>query len=319
MIRFASFFCLILIICALSGCKGTKKKSTEKENSSLKQAAYAYNFEFVKRKTAVHQICNEWNLLMSDSVVTNANLLEFQLADKFPVELDTGLVVDTLSNEFLVAASLIKPKIDSLLSQQKGLIRAYIVSVDGWFITVPSINPSVYPIKQHRIDRFFSASLLDTSLTKYGLWYSDIVIDPLINTEVRSYRQALEVDGKRLGWLVVQASTVYDLELLSSFGSDFLIADYEGSIVYVDEEAATRIALPIAFIETSLSNEWSNAKSLNRITIENARNPKAKMALNRIFDGSVEKGEFINQQAQVVLLATDMSEIRCKLVKIFEH
>ena len=319
MIRFTSFLSLVLLVYLLCGCEETKKRSTERENSSLKQAAYAYNFEFVKRKTAVHQLCNEWKLLMHDSAVTMANLSEIQPIDSFNFEIDTNLAVDTLSKEFLISTDLLSPKIDDLLNREMGLIRAYIVSADGWFVTIPSVNTKVYPIKQSRIQDFFSYDILDTTLSKYGLWYSDVVIDPIINKEVRSYRQALEINGKRLGWIVVQASVLSDIKLLNSFGSDFIIADNEGNIVYADEEAATRIALPIAFIETSLSNEWGNAQSLSQITIRETRNSSARLALSRIFEESAEKEEFKNQQKQVIMLATEMSEIRCKLIKVFEH
>ncbi len=320
MIRFTSFWSFIMFLLVLCSCDGTKKRSTEKENSLLKQAAYAYNFEYVKRKTAVHELCNDWNRIMHDSVVSDADYLNNVSVPTYPINLDSNLSLDTLVDEFLVATDLISSKIDSLLTKEKGVIRAYVVSLDGWFATIPAIDTAIYPITSERIHDFFSLEMLDTNLSNYGLWYEDVVVDPLIGIDVRSYRQALEIDGEQLGWVIVQASTVYDLELLNSFGTDFIIADYNGKVFYSDEEAATRLALPIVSLESTLSNHWlSTNRTSQQLSIDQTRIPDAKTALSRIFEESAEKEKFMNQRKRIMLLATDMSEIRCKLIKVFEH
>jgi hypothetical protein len=303
----------------LYSCDGTKKRSTERENSLLKQAAYSYNFEYVKRKTAVHELCNDWSGMMHDSVVSSVDYLNNVSISKYHLDLDSNLSLDTLGNEFLVTTDLITSEIDNLLTKEKGLIRAYIVSLEGWFTTIPSIDTAIYPITSERLRDFFSFEMLDTNLSNYGLWYEDVVVDPLIGIEVRSYRQALEVDGNLMGWIIVQASTISDLELLNSFGTDFIIADYNGKVFYADEEAATRLALPIVSLESTLNNHLSINRSSQQLSIDQTRIPGAKTALSRIFEESAEKEEFMNQRKQIMLLATDMSEIRCKLIKVFEH
>jgi len=318
MIRITLFW-TALLAAFITSCGPTQKKTTEHENSLLKQAAYTYNFEFVERKNKIHSLQKKWLKPFLDSSLYHINKADLDPIATFSFQLDSIHSLDTLNNELKIVSSLLNAKMSSIYESDPGLIRSYFVSTDGWLITYPAVDTAIYPIEQQKLNRFLIDGLLDSTLIDYGAWYPTVLLDPVLNKWVRSYREVVSLNDHILGWIIVQADIKADIELLRSFGKDYMITDYEGTVIHADEDALNRLAMPKWLPSFTLSNAWEENYDYQYFSVYNSRVADARSAFNAILLDGSEKEEFVFKHKQVILLTADMSEIRCKLIKVIEQ
>ena len=301
------------------GCSPAEKKSTERENSLLKQAAYAYNFDFVERKNKIHNLQKKWVKPLVDSSIYDFRKLDIQPISSFSFIIDSATTLDTLNVELKNLSALLNNEMSAIYKKNPGFIRSYFISTDGWLVTYPEIDTAIYPVEQSKLNRFLVEGFLDSTLIDYGAWYPTVLLDPVLNRWVRSYRETVSIDNRILGWIVVQADIQSGVDILESYGKDYIITDYEGVVIHADEEALNRLALPKWLPSFTLSDEWQDNSEYQYFSVYNSRVEGARNAFNAIFMDGSEKEEFLFKHKQVILLSTDMKEIRCKLIKVIEQ
>jgi hypothetical protein len=309
------FFALSCVF-ILWGCDDLRKPHGEAEMIAHKKAAYAYNLTFVKKKQAVSSMYK--NLVGVMDSLNRGQLTATPKTHLFKLDREDSTSTETkslLAHALTYSDSFLK----KLMENNSEFAHLSFVDRQGRVFTFPDLDTTLMIGGKEKISKYFSATVLDTSLTRYSSWTTTVRVEPYKGRWVYSCIRALDLNNEIQGWIVADVN----LETLNSLISesekeDCLIMSKEGGITFLGNKAAAVCSIPKSVPVFSPGNVLNNVDPNKFYSVYNTRDAAVRTALGKIITENSTREVINNNRLNMMLVVSPVNETGSLFVRVIE-
>ncbi len=281
-----------------------------------KKTAYAYNLNLVKKKQAVSRVSkyivavvyslNKGNLRSTAS----SPLFQLNQEDNFAANEDSY---------FTQAIEHSTVHVEKFLRNNPDFAHISFVDTNGGVYTFPEMDTMLMIDSFSEMHEYFSADLLDSSLTRFGSWNVPLHVEPYKGRWVYSCVRAIDFQEEIQGWIVADVNLESLNRVIPEVEKEHcLIMSREGGITFLGNRAAALCSLPKAVPVYSPSNTLNKIDPNRTYSVYNTRDAAIRSAFGNIISENSTREIVSNEHLNIMLVVSPVNETNSLFVRVIE-